>query len=196
MNTILWSLLGFALGSLPFSVWVGRLISRVDIRRYGDGNPGAANAFRAGGWRSGALAVTLDGFKGAIPVGVAHYLYGIDGWVFIPVILAPVLGHMFSPWLGGRGGKAVAVTAGVWCGAILPWGLLVFVGCLLLAWRVQTQDAWSVILTMAGLLVFLLLWGASAALLAAWAGNTLFLAWTHRKGLMTRPGRRTHGDQA
>ena len=42
-------LLAFLCGSLPFSVWLGRIFCRTDVRRYGDGNPGATNAFRAGG---------------------------------------------------------------------------------------------------------------------------------------------------
>ena len=48
-TSLLWILLAFFCGSLPFSVWLPKLIRREDVRRYGDSNPGATNAFRAGG---------------------------------------------------------------------------------------------------------------------------------------------------
>lgn len=53
MRTLLWTGLGLLVGAMPFSVWLGKLFLRSDIRRYGDGNPGAVNAWRAGG-RSGS----------------------------------------------------------------------------------------------------------------------------------------------
>jgi glycerol-3-phosphate acyltransferase PlsY len=107
MNTLIWTLIAFIAGSLPFSVWVGRLALRTDIRRYGDHNPGATNVGRAGGWQWGALALLLDMLKGALPVGLAWYWGGLAGWALLPVALAPVLGHGYSPFLGFRGGKAL-----------------------------------------------------------------------------------------
>ncbi|NIN63619.1 MAG: hypothetical protein GTO63_02660, partial [Anaerolineae bacterium] len=104
MTTFLWSLVGFLIGSLPFSVWIGRLFLRTDIRRFGNGNPGAANAWRAGRWQTGIPALLLDYSKGALPVGLAHFKVGLGGWELVPVALAPVLGHAFSPLLHFRGG--------------------------------------------------------------------------------------------
>ncbi|MBM4467527.1 MAG: hypothetical protein FJ014_18565, partial [Chloroflexi bacterium] len=60
MKVVFWAVLGFVLGSMPFSFWLGRLFAQADIRHYGDGNPGAANAWRAGGWRLGLPASLLD----------------------------------------------------------------------------------------------------------------------------------------
>ncbi len=106
---LLWTALGFLSGSLPFSVWLGKLLTRSDIRRYGDGNPGATNAWRAGGWQIGVPALLLDFLKRALPVGLARFWAGVDGWGLIPIALAPVLGHAFSPFLRFRGGKAIFV---------------------------------------------------------------------------------------
>ena len=119
MTTFVWFIIGFGCGALPFSVWVGRLALRTDIRSYGDHNPGATNVIRAGGWQWGALALLLDYFKGAIPVGVAHFFMGLEGMALAIVALAPVLGHAYSPFLGFRGGKAVAATFGIWTGLTL-----------------------------------------------------------------------------
>ena len=51
---------GFLVGSLPFSVWWVRWMAHRDVRRFGDGNPGAISAWRAGGWRAGAPVLVLD----------------------------------------------------------------------------------------------------------------------------------------
>jgi glycerol-3-phosphate acyltransferase PlsY len=126
MSFALFVFLAFLAGSLPFSLWIGQLILGKDIRTVGDANPGATNVLRAGGKGSAALALLLDFFKGSIPVGIAHLWLHWSDWALIFVALAPVLGHAFSPVLGGRGGKAVAVTGGIWCGLTIWEGPLVF----------------------------------------------------------------------
>ena len=67
MDIVLWTLIAFLSGSIPFSVIAGRVAADVDIRKYGDHNPGATNVLRATGWGWGALAGTLDYLKGAVP---------------------------------------------------------------------------------------------------------------------------------
>ncbi len=184
---LLWTALGFFSGSLPFSVWLGRLVARADVRRYGDGNPGAANAWRAGGWRAGVPALLLDYLKGATPVALARFGAGIDGWGLVPVALAPVLGHAFSPFLRFRGGKAIAVTFGVWSGLTLWAGPTVMGLALVLAVAVNRTDAWSAVFGMAALGLYLLLSGAPGPLLAVWAGNLALVLWKHRRDLRTPP---------
>jgi len=190
MTTLLWIALAFGSGSLPFSVWVGRLVLRTDIRRYGDSNPGATNVIRAGGWKWGALALLLDYFKGAIPVGLAHFWSGLNGWPLVGVALAPALGHAYSPLLRFRGGKAVAVTFGLWSGLTLGEAPLAL-GLLLGVWvAVVVVSGWAVLLTMLGFLVYLLFVHFDPALLAVWLGNTLLLVWKHRADLAQPPGLR------
>lgn len=179
----LWTAAGLFLGSIPFSVLLGRCFAQADIREYGDHNPGAFNAGRAAGWRVGLAAVLLDGLKGCVPVGTAGVWCGVSGWGILPVALAPILGHAFSPFLRFRGGKAVAVTFGVWTGLTLgeaPLALGVFLG---LFTAVQCSDAWTVVLAMLGLLAHLLLRGAGGPVLAVWVGNLAILAWKQGAGL-------------
>ncbi len=131
MFLILYTATSFLLGAMPFSVWMGRLILRTDVRNYGDGNPGAINAWRAGGYKSGLPAILLDYLKGAVPVSLASLRFGFTGWQLAVVALSPVLGHAFSPFLRFRGGKAVAVTFGIWTGLTLwegPTILGIFLG--------------------------------------------------------------------
>lgn len=177
---LLWTAIAFLAGSVPFSVWIPRLASRADVRRFGDGNPGSANAWKAGGWRIGFPALLLDYLKGAVPVSLAHYTVGLSGWMLVPVALAPVLGHAFSPFLNFRGGKALAVTFGVWTGLILGTGPLVLGLCFSLFYLFQSNDGWAALLGMLAFLGVLLVLGAGLPLVSVWAGNTLVLAWKHR----------------
>ncbi|UCF26612.1 MAG: glycerol-3-phosphate acyltransferase, partial [Chloroflexota bacterium] len=103
-----WVIFAFFCGSLPLSYWVGKLFVKADIRQIGDGNPGGANVWKAGGSWWGISAILLDGLKGLIPVSLAFYLGGVDGWWLFLVSIAPVIGHIFSPFLKFQGGKALA----------------------------------------------------------------------------------------
>ncbi len=190
MTTLIWFLIAFMCGALPFSVWVGRLALCTEIRNYGDHNPGATNVIRAGGWKWGAPALLLDYFKGAIPVGVAHFLVGLSGWALVLVALAPVLGHAYSPFLGFRGGKAVAATFGIWTGLTLGEVPLVLGLLLGLFFGLVAVSGWAVMLALLGLLIYLLLFHPDPVLLMAWLGNALLLGWKHRQDLAQWPGLR------
>lgn len=168
---------------MPFSFWLGKIFLHVDIRKYGDGNPGSVNAMKAGKKRIGIPALLLDYLKGFIPVFLANFRFGVSGWELIPVALAPVAGHAFSPFLGFKGGKAVAATFGIWTGLTLWAGPTILGICLQIAYSLQTVDAWSVIFGMLGILVYLLLSHAELPIFAIWFGNLLILIWKHRKNL-------------
>ena len=194
---VVWTLIAFTAGSLPFSVWVGRFLLRKDITTYGDANPGATNVIRAGGKKIGALALLLDTLKALIPVGLAYYAAGIQGWGIVPIALAPIVGHAFSPFLGFHGGKAVATTLGTWMaltiwevpaiGGLLLWGFTLLVGA----------NGWAVIFAFLCILPILLLapptWHllgqplAPDILIAIWIGNFLILVYKHWADLSHPP---------
>jgi len=183
---LFWSAAAFISGALPFAVWVvGR-----GVRAVGDGNPGAANAWRVGGWRAGLAVLLLDFLKGALPVAAAHFGAHLTGWPLALIAVLPVLGHAFSPLLRGRGGKGLTVTFGIWAGLTLAGAPLVLGLCMVLAYTVQRADAWSALLSLIGLLAYLVLTAAAPWLLGVWAANFLILAWTHRAQLHQRPGLR------
>ncbi|MCA9988072.1 MAG: glycerol-3-phosphate acyltransferase [Anaerolineales bacterium] len=190
MLTILLTLLGFGLGALPFSVWVGQLGLKQDIRKVGDRNPGATNVLRSGGVLWFGLALALDISKGALPAGLATYIFQLPDWSLVPIALAPSLGHAFSPLLNFRGGKAIAATFGVWIGLTLWRMPLVSLALLVFWFLVQDNSGWAVLLTMAGMLLAILWWQLPAPYLAIWLGQLLLLTWTHRQDLRQRPRRR------
>ena len=184
MTIVFWTMLGYICGALPFSVWLGRLALREDVRRYGDGNPGAANAWKAGGWPLGFSVLLLDFLKGAVPVALAHFTVGIAGLGLVPVGLAPILGHAFSPFLGFRGGKAITVTFGVWTGLLPPAGPIVL-GALQTALHfARLPRAWTPIIALCGLLIYLLIFAREPAYLLIWLGNTAIVAWKFRRDLL------------
>jgi glycerol-3-phosphate acyltransferase PlsY len=180
-------LLSFLCGSLPFSVWLGKLLGRTDVRGFGDGNPGAANAFHAAGPLVGLLVLLLDVGKSAVPVGLVYHNLGYRGLPVWLVATSAVLGHAFSPFLSFRGGKGLAVALGVWIGLTL-WRISLPAVLLILLWTALLDvNGWAVMLTLAGMLAVLAIWVPDLMLLAVLAGQVVILAWTHRADLRRRP---------
>lgn len=187
MNWVALVFIAFLCGSLPFSVWLGKLLMRVDVRQYGDGNPGAANVFRSGNKALGVFALILDVAKAAAPVGLSYYNLGIRGIPMYLIAIAPILGHAFSPFLGFRGGKAIATSLGVWIGLTIWKASLVGVVGTVIGITLLTSSGWAVMIGLAGILTTLLIWMPEPLLLMVWLSETLILVWTHRTDLRQKP---------
>jgi len=145
----------FCLGACPFSVLIGHWLLGKDIRDYGDGNPGAVNVFRAGGRKSGCLAVILDTAKGVPFVVLAYSFFGLPDAAVMAVGLSAILGHAFSPILQLKGGKSVAVTFGVLFALPQHEVLIAFMIFMFLAFLFVEIDAWRVMFGSAGSLIYL-----------------------------------------
>ncbi|TCD02225.1 glycerol-3-phosphate 1-O-acyltransferase [Erythrobacteraceae bacterium CFH 75059] len=120
LDWLLAALLGYALGSIPFGLILTRLAGLGDVRAIGSGNIGATNVLRTGNKGLAAATLLLDGLKGFAAVWLAWRLFP-DAAGF--AALGAVLGHCFPVWLGFKGGKGVATTAGVCFGLALPVGV-------------------------------------------------------------------------
>lgn len=180
MPTIGLTLLGYFLGSIPFSLWIGKLFLHTDIREFGsDRNPGAANAWRAGKWQIGLPVLLLDFLKGVVPVYLGIYRYDVAGWQLVPVALSPILGHAFSLFLRFKGGKAIATTFGVWTGLLPAQGPLLLGALALVIYLVFASTVWAIILSMVFFGLYLLLAPMELAYLAVWAGNLSILLIKH-----------------
>jgi glycerol-3-phosphate acyltransferase PlsY len=103
--------LAYIVGSIPFGVVVGKVFYGVDVREHGSGNVGTTNVFRVLGKKAGAVVMVCDILKGYIPAAIAAALF--TPWAAIFIAAAPVVGHMYSIFLKGRGGKGIATGAGV-----------------------------------------------------------------------------------
>ncbi len=156
LYSVLLAIAAFGLGACPFSLWIGKSLLSKDIRRYGDGNPGAANVFRAGGIKTGVIAMVLDIAKGMPFVLLAHSVFELPMVATMAVGISAILGHAYSPLLKFKGGKALAVTGGVLIALpqhdiVISVLLLIFLGFLIIE-----IDAWSVIFGITGSFIYLL----------------------------------------
>jgi glycerol-3-phosphate acyltransferase PlsY len=135
MLIILFLLIAFFLGSIPFSYIIGKWVKGIDLRDHGSGNLGATNVFRTLGAGWGAVCLALDIGKGAGAVALMTWL--VNSWPegqVTPFHITPdlfriiagflaALGHTFSPFMGFHGGKGVATTAGAFA-VLQPFAIL------------------------------------------------------------------------
>lgn len=127
-------LAAFVVGAVNPATILARVLGH-DLRLSGSGNPGATNAGRVLGVGWGVVVGLLDVLKGLVPVVVAAHVIGPV--VALAVGLAVVLGHVWSPFLRGQGGKGVATSLGAILG-VQPWfGLLMMVIFGVLVWRLR-----------------------------------------------------------
>lgn len=106
------ALLAFLVGSIPFGILLAKLFGLPDPRTLGSGNIGATNMLRTGRKDVAALTLLLDALKGALPViFVDHVLHGSPAEVAL-ALLGALIGHCYTPWLKGKGGKGVATALG------------------------------------------------------------------------------------
>lgn len=117
------ALFGYLLGSIPTGLVVSRLFTKIDPRQTGSKNIGATNVYRTAGKKLGILTLAIDVLKGALPVWMAIYWGLRPHWVALAG-LSPVLGHIFSIFLGFKGGKGVATALGAYL-MISPVAVLV-----------------------------------------------------------------------
>jgi glycerol-3-phosphate acyltransferase PlsY len=184
---VLLALTAFGLGACPFSLWVGWWFLGKDIRDYADGNPGAANVFRAGGRKSGLLAMVLDIGKGVPLVFLAHTFFGLAEPLAMLVGIFAIAGHAFSPLLRLRGGKSIAVTFGVLMALPQHEALFAFTAFMLLGFLFMENDAWIVMLGPAGALAYLALTGTGFWYSIFMLGVLILLVIKHSGELKTIP---------
>jgi glycerol-3-phosphate acyltransferase PlsY len=158
---VLFLVVGYALGSIPTGVLIGRWQKGVDIRRHGSGNIGMTNVLRTVGKGAAALTLVGDLAKGLIPVVLA-LLWLTSPWAVGLVGVAAILGHMYPLFASFQGGKGVATALGVFV-PLLPVPLVIV--CLVWALGVVLRRQVSVgsLAAAAAFPVVALLWGAPNA---------------------------------
>jgi glycerol-3-phosphate acyltransferase PlsY len=122
MLPLLAVVLSYLLGAVPFGLVLVRLKTGQDLREFGSGNIGATNAMRAAGVPIGVISFLLDAGKGLAPVLLGRYVDGGSAYLPVACGAAAVVGHCFSIYLRGQGGKGVATG----CGALLGLDWLLF----------------------------------------------------------------------
>lgn len=113
MTIALWIAAAYLLGATPTAYLAGRLARGIDLREHGSRNLGATNVYRVLGWRWAIPVALVDVAKGAVPVALFARWAGTGPGGAVALGVAAVLGHVFSPYMGFRGGKGVATALGM-----------------------------------------------------------------------------------
>lgn len=170
--------LGYALGSVPFGLLLTRLFGAGDLRSIGSGNIGATNVLRTGRKGLAATTLLLDLLKGLAAVLIAARFW--PEWAALAG-LGAFLGHCFPVWLGFKGGKGVATTAGIAFGLAWPVGLAYAVTWIALLATVKISSVAGMTAAVVAPLVALALGEREAALvLAVIAASVLY---QHRENI-------------
>jgi len=198
--------LAYVVGSIPFGVVVGKVFYGVDVREHGSGNVGTTNVFRVLGKKAGIAVMICDILKGYVPAAIAAALF--HPWFAIFIAAAPVVGHIYSIFLKGRGGKGIATGAGVVL-ALVPLAFaIIFTTWLLLIVMTRYVSVASLVAALmvpvltiafgeplpyeiAGVLVAILVWWAhrgNIQRLLAGEENRVKLPWSQSRPSADGPG--------
>ena len=171
---------GYFLGAIPFGVLLAKR-KGVDIRERGSGNIGATNVARVLGLGNGLVVLALDALKGAAAVWLAMRLCGWEHIVSLTGFAA-ILGHCFSPFLGGKGGKGVATALGVFVTIAPALALVAMAVFLLVAGRTRVPALGS-LSGVASATLYAFVTGATLDISLLALATFALLVYTHRGNL-------------
>lgn len=178
-ETIFAFALGYLFGSIPFGLILTRFAGKGDLRKIGSGNIGATNVLRTGNKWLAALTLVLDCLKATAAIVLAQLMFGPETGAFAAA--GALLGHLYPPWLGFRGGKGVATFLGIliallWPAALVYAAVWIF---LLLTLRISSLAGMTAAVTAP--IVALALHSSYAPL---FLGFALLVLWKHRQNIL------------
>lgn len=181
----IWIVIGFISGSIPWALLVGKVLLGKDIRGVGDANPGTANAWKLGGWLPGTLSLLLEVSKGFLPVYFALQYLGhpsdfISQISLSLIAISPVLGHAWTPFLGFKGGKALASSGGSWIAVTSGLALPIMLILLGFIHGFQKNHAITVTLSVVGMVVLAVVLGLGLYIALFGLVNFIVIVWKHR----------------
>ena len=176
---LLWALIGYGLGSIPFGVVVARAMGLGNLRQIGSGNIGATNVLRTGSKPAAFLTLVLDGGKGAAAVLLARAFAPEDAAQVAG--FAAFIGHCYPVWLGFKGGKGVATFLGLWLALAWPVGIACCLTWLVTAIVTRISSLSALIAAASSTVWVVLLTNGSALLLGI--PLTLVVYWRHRENI-------------
>lgn len=175
---VLFLVVGYLLGSIPFGLLITRAAGLGDVRSIGSGNIGATNVLRTGRKELAALTFLADALKGSVAVWIAMR------WGFSAAIvagLAAFVGHLFPVWLSFKGGKGVSTYIGVLLALAWPGFVAFAVVWLAVAFLTRYSSLAGLVATLATP-IFLFFYGASAAA-GLFVVMTMLVFWKHRANI-------------
>ncbi|KII14513.1 glycerol-3-phosphate 1-O-acyltransferase PlsY [Phaeobacter sp. S60] len=176
---LLWAVIGYALGSIPFGLLLTRIMGLGNLRTIGSGNIGTTNVLRTGSKKAAALTLLLDGGKGAVAVLLARALVGEDAAQLAG--LTAFLGHCFPVWLKFQGGKGVATFLGLMLALAWPVGVACCLTWLAAAYLSKISSMGALVSAVAAPLWCLLLGAPMTTGLAALLA--VIILWRHKENI-------------
>ncbi len=177
---LLWAVIGYGLGSIPFGLVLARLMGLGNLREIGSGNIGATNVLRTGNKGAAALTLLLDAGKGAAALLLARFATGAEDAAQLAG-LAAMLGHCYPVWLRFRGGKGVATFLGLLLALHWPVGVGACIAWLVGA-GVSRMSSMGALVAAASSTFLMLFLGAAQALVLGMI-LTLLIFWRHRSNI-------------
>lgn len=177
---LLWAVIGYGLGSIPFGLVLARLMGLGNLREIGSGNIGATNVLRTGNKGAAALTLLLDAGKGAAALLLARIATGAEDAAQLAG-LAAMLGHCYPVWLRFKGGKGVATFLGLLLALHWPVGVGACIAWLVGA-GVSRMSSMGALVAAASSTFLMLFLGAAQALVLGMI-LTLLIFWRHRSNI-------------
>jgi len=185
MNTAIFTLVAYLIGSISFAVVMSRLFGLSDPRTYGSGNPGATNVLRSGNKKAAIATLIGDAAKGWFAVWLAERLqeqFSITTAGLALVAIAVFLGHLYPIFFKFKGGKGVATALGVLLGINVWLGLATMVTWLVIAYAFRYSSLAALVASIFAPFYYGLLFGVDEMLFAVVAMSALLL-WRHSKNI-------------
>ncbi|MFL9879444.1 glycerol-3-phosphate 1-O-acyltransferase PlsY [Herbaspirillum rhizosphaerae] len=186
MNTVLFTIAAYLIGSISFAVVVSKAFGLSDPRTYGSKNPGATNVLRSGNKKAAVLTLIGDGFKGWLAVWLAMKFgpqYGIDDTGIALVTIAVFLGHLWPVFFRFVGGKGVATALGILLALNVWLGVATLVTWLVIAYAFRYSSLAALIASVFAPFYYGLLFGSADGILLAVLAMSALLIYRHRKNI-------------
>lgn len=185
MNTLIFIVVAYLIGSISFAVVMSRVFGLSDPRTYGSKNPGATNVLRSGSKKAAIATLVGDCVKGWFAVWLAQRLgpqYGVEDGGVALVALAVFLGHLYPIFFRFKGGKGVATALGVLLGLNVWLGLATLVTWLVIAYAFRYSSLAALVAAIFAPFYYGLLFGADEKLFAVIV-MSVFLLFRHSKNI-------------
>lgn len=183
---IIGCLIAYLLGSIPFSVWIGKAFYGVDVREHGSGNAGATNTLRVLGKKTGFIVLFLDSLKGFLAANVVRVLALDESYLLNYQMLfgmMAVLGHIYPIFAGFKGGKGIATLLGIVIAMSWKVSLVCMLCFVLIVWITRFISVGSMLTCILSPLFVFVIHGNEMVFIYFCIGIALMVVYTHRSNI-------------
>jgi glycerol-3-phosphate acyltransferase PlsY len=183
---LLGCLIAYLLGSIPFSVWIGKTFYGIDVREHGSGNAGATNTLRVLGKKTGFIVLFLDSLKGFLAANVVSVL-DLDESLLLNYQMLfgmmAVIGHIYPIFAGFKGGKGIATLLGIVIAMSWKVSLVCMLCFVLIVWITRFISVGSMLTCILSPLFVLVIHGNEMVFIYFCIGVALMVVYTHKSNI-------------